>query len=160
MMKEFKKGIRGKEFMKLFMFFAIGILAGSLITLQSVLNAGLGQKIGNLGSVLLLTCVSILVLLLLILLFPTTANFTQIPGISEWYLYIGGVLGVGILAAPIFLIPRIGATSTLTALVVGQLFLALFIDHIGLFHVPIIEMSVTRILGIVCVIAGALLIKQ
>lgn len=145
--------------MKLLMFFTIGILAGSLITLQSVLNAGLGQRIGNFGSVLILTCVSILVLLLLILLFPTTANFTQIPGISEWYLYIGGVLGVGIVAAPIFLIPRIGATSTLTALVVGQLFLALFIDHFGLFQFPKTEISVTRILGIVCVIFGALLIK-
>ena len=146
--------------MKLLMFFAIGILAGSLITLQSVLNAGLGQKTGNLGSVLMLTCVSILVLFLLILLFPATANFKQIPVISEWYLYIGGVLGVGILAAPIFLIPRIGATSTLTALVVGQLFLALFIDHFGLFHFPRIEISVTRILGIVCLIFGALLIKR
>ena len=60
--------------MKLLMLFAIGIFAGSLITLQSALNAGLGQKTGNLGSVLLLTCVSILVLLLLILLFPTTAQ--------------------------------------------------------------------------------------
>lgn len=151
---------RGKECMKVLMLFAIGILAGSLITLQSVLNASLGQKIGNLGSVLVLTCVSILALLLLILLFPTTANFKQLPGISEWYLYLGGVLGVGILAAPIFLIPRIGATSTLTTLVVGQLLLALFIDHFGLFHVPRIEISVTRILGIVCLLVGALLIKQ
>jgi len=146
--------------MKVLMFLAIGVFAGSLITLQSVLNAGLGQKTGNLGSVLVLTCVSIIVLLLLILLFPTTANFKQLPGISGWYLYIGGVLGVGILAAPIFLIPRIGATSTLTALVVGQLFLALFIDHFGLFHFPRIEINVTRILGIVCLIFGALLIKR
>ena len=146
--------------MKLLMFFTVGILTGSLITLQSVLSAGLGQRTGNLGSVLMLTCVSILVLLLLILLFPATANFKQIPGISEWYLYIGGVLGVGILAAPIFLIPRIGATSTLTALVVGQLFLALLIDHFGLFNFPRIEINVTRILGIVCLIFGALMIKQ
>ncbi len=146
--------------MKLLILFAIGILAGSLITLQSVLNAALGQKTGNLGSVLVLTCVSILVLLLLILLFPSTANFKHIPSISEWYLYIGGVLGVGILAAPIFLIPRIGATSTLTTLVVGQLFLALLIDHFGLFQFPRIEISVTRVLGIVCLIFGAFLIKQ
>jgi transporter family-2 protein len=124
------------------------------------LNAALGKKTGNLGSVLLLTLVSILVLLILITLFPGTANLRNMPGISEWYLYLGGVLGVAILAAPIFLIPRIGATSTLTALVVGQLCLALIIDHFGLFTFPKIEINLTRVMGIVLFIAGVFLIKQ
>ncbi len=84
----------------------------------------------------------------------------NIPGMSEWYLYIGGVLGVAILATPIFLIPRIGATSTLTALVVGQLFLALIIDHFGLFSFPKIEINLTRIMGIALLVAGAFFIKQ
>ena len=146
--------------MKFFTLFAIGVVAGSMITIQSVLNAALGKKTGNLGSVLLLTLVSILVLLILIILFPGTANLRNMPGLSEWYLYLGGVLGVAILAAPIFLIPRIGATSTLTALVVGQLCLALIIDHFGLFSFPKIEINWTRVMGIVLFIAGVFLIKQ
>jgi transporter family-2 protein len=79
---------------------------------------------------------------------------------SEWYLYVGGVLGVAILAAPIFLIPRIGATSTLTALVVGQLFLALIIDHFGLFSFPKIEINFMRTMGIMLLVVGAFLIKR
>ncbi len=146
--------------MKFFILFTIGILAGSLITVQSVLNAALGERTGNLGSVLILTFISILVLSLLIIVFPQTTNFKRIPGVSDWYLYLGGVFGVAILAAPIFLIPRIGATSTLTAVVVGQLVLALLVDHFGLFSFPRIEMSVTRILGILLLVAGAFLIKQ
>ena len=94
--------------MKIFSLFTIGIMAGSMITIQSLLNAALGKKTGNLGSVLVLTIVSISLLVLLIILFPNTANLKNIPGLSEWYLYVGGVLGVAILAAPIFLIPRIG----------------------------------------------------
>lgn len=100
--------------MKFFILFFVGVMAGSMITIQSVLNSALGKKTGNLGSVLVLTVVSISVLLLLIALFPGTANLKRIPGLAEWYLYVGGVLGIVILAAPIFLIPRIGATSTLT----------------------------------------------
>lgn len=138
----------------------IGIVAGSMITIQSVLNSALGKKTGNFGSVLVLTLVSILVLLVLITFFPNTANFQSIPGRTEWYLYLGGVLGVVILAAPIFLIPRIGATSTLTALVVGQLFLAVIIDHFGLFNFPKIEISLMRVAGVILLVAGALLIKQ
>ena len=138
----------------------MGAIAGSMITIQSVLNSALGKKTGNLGSVLVLTLISISLLILLILLFPETANLKNMPGVSEWYLYVGGILGVAILAAPIFLIPRLGATSTLTALVVGQLFLALIIDHFGLFSFPKIEINLMRIAGIILLIVGAFLIKQ
>lgn len=146
--------------MKLFLFFGIAIAAGSMITIQSVLNAALGQRTGNLGSVLILTFVSMSVLLLLILLFPATANLRSIPGPSQWYLYVGGVLGVAILAAPIFLIPRIGATSTLTGLVVGQLLLALFLDHFGAFGVPKIEIDATRLVGGTLLVLGTFFISR
>ena len=146
--------------MKFFSLFTIGVLAGSMITVQSVLNSALGRKTGNLGSVLVLTVVSISLLVILVVLFPGTANLRGMPGISEWYLYAGGALGVVILAAPIFLIPRIGATSTLTALVVGQLFLALIIDHFGLFSFPKVEINLARIAGIMLLVAGAFFIKQ
>jgi transporter family-2 protein len=146
--------------MKFLGLFLVGIVAGSMITIQSVLNSALGKKTGNFGSVLILTLVSMAVLLVLISLFPSTANFRGIPGRSEWYLYLGGVLGIVILAAPIFLIPRIGATSTLTALVIGQLVLALMMDQFGLFGIPKIEINLTRIIGLILLVVGALLVKQ
>lgn len=146
--------------MKFFILFFVGVFAGSMITVQSVLNATLGKKTGNLGSVLVLTIVSISVLLLLIPLIPGSANFKGIPDWSEWYLYAGGVLGIVILAAPIFLLPRIGATSTLTAMVMGQLVLALVMDQLGLFGIPKIEITLTRVIGLILLIVGALLIKQ
>ena len=146
--------------MKLSLYFTTGIFAGAMITVQSVLNSALGKKAGNLGSVLLLTIVSVAVLIVLIIQFPKTANWRNIPGISEWYLYFGGVLGVAILAAPIFLIPRIGATNTLTALVVGQLFLAMIIDQFGIFGFPKIEINMMRVSGIILLVLGTFLIKQ
>ncbi len=126
-----------------------------MITLQSVLNAGLGKRAGNLGSVLLLTVVSILVVLLLIGIFPSTASLKGLPGPSEWYLYLGGVLGIAIIAAPILLVPRIGATATLTALVVGQLLLAVAVDHFGLFGAPRVMVTLPRLLGVVLLLVGA-----
>src|SRR5260370_1795286 len=101
-------------------FSLIGTGAGALITVQSVLNAALGKRTGSLGSVLLLTLVSIALLIPLVLLIPGTADLRQLPGPSQWYLYAGGLLGIAILATPIVLVPRIGATATLTALVAGQ----------------------------------------
>ena len=81
----------------------LGVLAGALITVQTVLNASLGARAGVLGSVLALTIVSFAVLIVLILVFPKSANFRELPGPSQWYLYLGGALGVIILVSSIFL---------------------------------------------------------
>lgn len=140
--------------------FGFGIVAGGMIAVQSVLNATLGERLGNLGSVLILTFVSMVVLVLTIGLFPNTAHFDSIPGLSEWYLYVGGVLGVVILAAPILLVPRIGTTFTLVAIVMGQLLMALLIDHFGLFASPRIAASLPRIVGIALVALGAILVAR
>lgn len=138
----------------------LGVIAGGLIAIQSALNASLGQRAGNLGSVLVLTVVSAGVLVVLIRIFPSTSDLRNLPGISEWYLYLGGILGVAILAAPIFLVPRIGTTSTLIAIVLGQSLLALLIDQFGLFASPKIDLSVARVIGILLVSSGAYLVSK
>lgn len=140
--------------------FGLGIAAGGMIAVQSVLNATLGQRMGNFGSVLILTFVSIGVLLAIIFLYPGTARFDALPGFSEWYLYLGGALGVAILAAPIFLVPRIGTTSTLVAIVCGQLVMSLLMDQYGLFATPQISATWPRILGVLLVATGAILVSQ
>jgi transporter family-2 protein len=145
---------------KVLALFGVGIVAGALITVQSVLNAGLGKRTGDLGSVFVLTIVSILVLAPLIVLLPGVANLRGIPGPAQWYLYAGGVLGIAILAAPIVLVPRIGATATLTALVVGQLVLAVVVDHFGLLGVPRSPIGPARILGVAILALGTLLIVK
>jgi transporter family-2 protein len=146
--------------MRLILLSGMGVVAGGLIAIQSVLNASLGQRIGNLGSVLVLTFVSAVTLIILILFFPSTSDLKNLPGISEWHLYVGGVLGVAILAAPIFLVPRIGTTSTLIAIVLGQLTAALIIDQFGLFASPKIGINFVRVIGILLVVLGAYLVGR
>lgn len=140
--------------------FGLGIIAGAMIAVQSVLNASLGERAGLLGSVLLLTLASIALVIALILVFPSTATFRSLPGLSEWYLYLGGLLGIVILAAPIFLVPRLGAALTLTAIVLGQLALAVIVDHFGLLVAPKIEASLFRVGGLALIALGAFLVSR
>jgi len=146
--------------MRLYLLSGLGIVAGGLIAVQSVLNASLGQRTGQFGSVLLLTFISAITLILLILIFPSTANFSNLPGFSEWYLYIGGILGVALLAIPIYLVPKIGTTSTLIAIVLGQSIAALVIDHFGLFASPNIKINIARGVGVLLVALGAYLVGR
>lgn len=145
---------------QLVLLFGMGFGAGCLIAVQSVLNASLGERAGPFGSVLLLTLVSAVTLLLLILLFPRTAELGSAPGPERWYLYLGGVLGIAILAAPILLVPRLGTTLTLTAVVMGQLVMSLLVDHYGLFASPRIPMDLLRGLGVILLGVGAYLVGR
>jgi len=140
--------------------FGLGVLTGSMLAIQSVLNATLGKRVGILGSLVVLTVIALALTIILIGLYPNFANLRSLPGRSEWYIYLGAVMGVAIMTAPIFLVPKIGATSTLTAFVMGQLLLALVIDHYGLLSAPKIELSLFRAVGVVLVIAGAYLISK
>ena len=145
------------ESLRVVLLSGIGIIAGGLIAIQSVLNSSLGERVGNFGAVLFLTFVSTAFLVILILIFPSTSNLKNLPGFSEWYLYVGGILGVAILAAPILLVPKLGTTSTLLAIILGQSLLALLIDHFGLFASPKVEVTLPRIIGVVLVALGAYL---
>lgn len=145
---------------RLLLLFAAGVVVGALIAVQSVLNAALGKRAGDIGSVFVLATISAILMLPLLFVFPGAANLRGLPGLSQWYLYLGGAIGLLIVAAPIFLIPRIGATATLTALVVGQLTLAVIIDHFGLLGVPRNELTITRVLGVIILALGTLLIVK
>jgi transporter family-2 protein len=73
---------------------------------------------------------------------------------------VGAVMGFAIMITPVFLVPRIGATSTLTGLVMGQLLLALVLDHFGFLSTPKIEISAVRVGGVILLIIGAYLISR
>jgi len=45
-------------------------------------------------------------------------------------------------------------------MVLGQLLMALLIDHWGLFNAPRIEINLARIIGLALLIMGAVLIKR
>ncbi|NIS80513.1 MAG: hypothetical protein GTO14_09995 [Anaerolineales bacterium] len=140
--------------------FGLGVLTGALIAVQSVLNSSLGARIGLLGSALMLTLISMALILIFIVIFPRTANLRALPSFSEWYLYFGGILGVVIIASPIFLVPKLGAALTLTAIVVGQLTIGVVIDHFGLLSAPRIEAGLLRVVGVVLITLGALFISK
>jgi len=130
------------------------------MAVQSALNATLAQRTGTLLSMVVLALMGTAMLLLILLVFPSEADFRALPGLSHWYLYVGGFLGLAILAAPILLVPRIGTASTLVSIVFGQLLLAILLDHFGFLGLPKVEVSPTRLLGALFAAIGAFLVVR
>jgi len=146
--------------MQAVIFVILAVVTGSIISLQNVINASLGRYVGELGAVFIVATIGVLIILSAILILPGSANLRALPGADRWYLYLGGVFGIIIVTLPVFLVPRIGATSTITGIVIGQLVMALVADQFGLFGTPRIDLSFPRLLGVILLCAGAFLVVR
>lgn len=74
--------------------------------------------------------------------------------------WIGGLLGAFFVASAVILVPRLGVAMTFSVLIAGQMIVTLIIDHFGLLGVPVKEVSLARIGGILLITAGVVLIRR
>lgn len=74
--------------------------------------------------------------------------------------WVGGLLGAFFVAAAVTLVPRLGVAMTFSLIIAGQMIVTLIIDHFGLLGVPVKEVSIPRIGGILLITAGVVLIRR
>ena len=58
------------------------------------------------------------------------------------------------------LAPRLGVAMTFSLIVLGQMLITLVIDHFGLLGVPVQQVTLSRVAGILLVIGGVVLIRK
>ena len=79
---------------------------------------------------------------------------------SSWWAWTGGFFGAVYIAMSILLLPRIGAANFLALLIAGQMLGSLLFDHFGLFGLPPHDITLTRVLGSVLLVAAVVLIRS
>lgn len=133
------------------------IIAGLCVSIQQVFNARLGEKIGF-WETNTLTHGSGFIFSFIILMIAGNGSFLKIGETNKLYL-LGGVLGVIIVFSAMTAVSALGATYSVAILLVTQLIAATIIDSFGLFDSPIIGFDVTKLLGIIIMIAGIIVFK-
>lgn len=138
----------------------LAAIAGALMAIQGSLNASLGKLIGVLRATLFVHLIgTIVVVILLVLPFlrePQQRTLRDVP----WYLYLGGVIGVGIIYLVAVSIPRLGVAAATTLIIVGQVGTALAIDEMGAFGLQSAPFTWLKGLGLVLLAAGACMLLK
>jgi len=132
-------------------------LSGAAMALQGTLNSQLTQKTSLLSSTLLVHIIGALAAFAAVLLWKAPLlqhKWLEVP----WYLYLGGIFSVIIVALVALSISKIGVCNATTAIIVGQVGTAVLIDHLGLLGVPRISWNPWQVLGLVLFAAGAKLL--
>jgi bacterial/archaeal transporter family-2 protein len=143
------------------LFFAIALLVGAFITVQTGSNARLKEAFGQALPAVIVSSSLGIVLLVVVTLGARTPwpSMSSVAG-APWWAWLGGALGAVYAVATVLLARELGA-ATLTALVVtGQLVCSVVLDHFGWVGFTEHAAGVGRIVGCALMMAGFFLIAR
>jgi transporter family-2 protein len=140
--------------------YGLAVLVGVGLTLQIGLNAIVGDR---LGSPLTGAAANFVVGLVALIVFAAVAGprvqAASIASVPAWG-WAAGLLGAAYVASTTLLGPRLGATTLLALLLLGQLVAAVVVDHFGIVGFPRHPFGWQRALGIALLLAGTLLVRK
>jgi len=147
--------------MKTAMFMLFAAMAAFVIPVQAIVNGRLGIEIENRILAALISFAGGTAVLALLLVIapggiPSVERFKQLP----WFLFTGGLLGAIFVTVVLSLVPQIGTAKVLAAAIVGQLVMAVIIDHFGAMNVPKDPVNWYKIAGCVLLVGGTILIQM
>jgi transporter family-2 protein len=145
----------------LLLFALIGaFVGGTLVALQAPTNAMLARAAGSpVNAALISFAVGTLALVAVAMALGVRPNGGEVRALP-WYAWTGGLYGAVFVAVAAFAAPRMGVTYFLMVAIAGQLAMALLLDRLGAFGLPRVEISPTRIAGVLLVLAGAFLVRR
>lgn len=139
-------------------FAALGaVCAGCFLAMLIQLNAGLAKEIGVLESSFMAHFVGALLSFVFVAVRFKKIDLVKMKS-APWYLYMGGVLGVGVTVAANIVVPHLGVLVYSSLLIAIDFLFSTLADHLGLFGLPRFRITPRRFAGLLLAIVGVNLI--
>jgi len=132
--------------------FIVSGICGIAIILQGQFMGLMDQRLGTRESVFI-TYASGAVAAALIML-PKGWHNLKACGDLPAYVYTSGVLGLIIIGAIGYVVPRWGSAKAFTLIVASQFVAAALVDHFGLFGAVVRPLTMSRTLGLGVILTG------
>lgn len=135
------------------------IIAGSFAALQALLNSALGQGLGSGTAAAAVSCgVSFLGLMIVLIATGDLATLQRTGGVNRWLL-IGGLFGAFYVWAILWTVPVLGLLTAVSAMILGQLVVALILDAFGPLGLSTMTITPQRVAAVFLVAGGLILSK-
>ena len=142
---------------------ASGLLAGAGLPVQAAINAHLRTDLDApfTAAAISFVVATAAVLLILALAFAGRAVPPHVAGLRgmPWWGWLGGLVGASYVTVSLLAVPEIGAAPTIALSVAGQQLASALVDHAGLFRLPRRPLTLARIVGVLVLVAGAVLLQ-
>jgi transporter family-2 protein len=134
--------------------------AGGLVGMQAPINSRLGKSVGSFEAATFSFLVGTVALVMILLVARGGVGGIGQIGRVPWWALVGGLLGAVYVSVALIAVRTLGATGLTAAVITGQLVISLVIDRLGLLGVAKHGVGVSRILGVVLLVAGVALIVR
>ena len=134
------------------------ILAGTIIATQNVFSTRISEKIGMWETTVVVHLVGLIFALILASLFGK-GSYKSLVEVNKFYL-LAGALGVMIIYGVTMGVSTLGASFAVSLMVIAQLSVATIIASFGLFGIDKIPFNLTKLAGIVIMIAGLIIFQS
>ena len=137
------------------------VLSGCLSAVVGAILASLGQVIGSaIQATTVLFAIATVVMIVFCCINGSVVKIKRaFTTDAPWWIWMGGILGAIIVYGNAWLIPLIGVSVFMMALLIGQFLLSLFMERNGWLGAPKKHISWVQITGILIMLAGVFLIK-
>jgi len=138
-----------------FFLLLLSALAGAVVPYQALANGQLGRALGHpLWATLVSLMVGVLALVPLLTLSGIPAPQWGKAFTAPAWIWFGGLAGLIYVSTALFMAPRLGVSTFILAVVVGQVLGAMLMDHFGLAGLAVQPVSLRKLIGAACVLAG------
>jgi transporter family-2 protein len=136
----------------------IGLIGGIAVGFQGPLSSLISQRLGVMESVFIIHLGGAIAALVPLLVRGggNLSGWRSLP----WYALGAGLLGLGVLSAISYTIPRLGVATTIMLVVAGQLLVGVVLDHFGLLGAAVRPLELSRLIGMVVVFVGVWLMVR
>lgn len=134
-------------------------MIGAAFAAQPGINAAAGKVLGSpIPAAVLsiaITLISSAGLMFITRTTPSWDMFSQLP----WWVVLGGLIGVLVVAGGAAIVPITGVAVFFVCMIFGQLVGSVFLDHVGAFGLPVQEISLLRVCGLILTLAGVICVR-
>jgi transporter family-2 protein len=139
--------------------YTIAVLAGAIIAVQALINARLGQVLGNgMHAVVVSFVIGTVGAVAYCLIEGGPAASVEVLRGGPWWMWTGGLLGVAFVWSTIFAVPKIGVSVLFPLVVAGQMVAAIVLEHFGLLGSTVQPISWARVGGVLLVVLGVVVL--
>ena len=136
------------------------LFSGASLPIQAGLNSKLAKAAQNpIYASLISFLVGALGIIAYILLTRQTMSWTSIKE-APIHLWLGGLLGAFYVTVIVLSFPILGPGLTFGLVVAGQMIISLVLDHFNILVAQQNPISLTKVLGVMLVVAGVVLIRR
>ncbi|MFF2155242.1 DMT family transporter [Paenibacillus chitinolyticus] len=135
----------------------LAVLAGSLVSLQTVFNSKVNERTGSWATTTLVLGMGFLASLTISLLVEGKQTFA-LQNMQAWY-WVSGMIGVGVVICLVQGMKLLGPTYAISIVLTAQLSFALLWDSLGWLGLEKVPFTLNKLIGVLVIVAGIVLFK-